>query len=128
MSFPVSWRYLHEVCQPPVVHKNFMSANILLDDELTIRVSDSGLAPLLSSDSIAQVTLLMTFQNIAYWKIIWFIVNRFPRAFVLMPTNPILSSSLPCQGTNDCFPPSVITFLYPSIKSCQVDWIFHVGN
>lgn len=43
-----------------------MSANILLDDELTIRVSDSGLAPLLSSDSIAQVTLLMTFQNIAY--------------------------------------------------------------
>lgn len=47
--------YLHEVCQPPVVHKNFMSANILLDDELTIRVSDSGLAPLLSSDSIAQL-------------------------------------------------------------------------
>ncbi|XP_071719939.1 protein STRUBBELIG-RECEPTOR FAMILY 3-like [Rutidosis leptorrhynchoides] len=39
--------YLHEVCQPLVVHKNFKSANILLDEELNIRVSDCGLSPLI---------------------------------------------------------------------------------
>lgn len=36
--------YLHEVCSPPVVHRNFKAANILLDDELNPHVSDCGLA------------------------------------------------------------------------------------
>ncbi|XP_059640861.1 protein STRUBBELIG-RECEPTOR FAMILY 6 [Cornus florida] len=36
--------YLHEVCSPSVVHKNFKSANILLDMELNPHLSDSGLA------------------------------------------------------------------------------------
>ncbi|OVA13193.1 Protein kinase domain [Macleaya cordata] len=47
--------YLHEVCQPPVVHRNFKSANVLLDDEITVRVSDCGLAPLISSGSVSQL-------------------------------------------------------------------------
>ncbi|CAA3016326.1 STRUBBELIG-RECEPTOR FAMILY 3-like isoform X1 [Olea europaea subsp. europaea] len=47
--------YLHETCQPPIVHQNFKSANILLDDGLAVRVSDSGLAPLLPSDSMTQL-------------------------------------------------------------------------
>ncbi|XP_022848098.1 protein STRUBBELIG-RECEPTOR FAMILY 3-like [Olea europaea var. sylvestris] len=47
--------YLHETCQPPIVHQNFKSANILLDDKLAVRVSDSGLAPLLPSDSMTQL-------------------------------------------------------------------------
>ncbi|XP_050944579.1 protein STRUBBELIG-RECEPTOR FAMILY 3-like isoform X2 [Cucumis melo] len=41
--------YLHEACQPPIMHQNFKSANILLDNELKPRVSDSGLARLLPS-------------------------------------------------------------------------------
>ncbi|OVA10369.1 Protein kinase domain [Macleaya cordata] len=36
--------YLHEVCSPSVVHKNFKSANILLDVELNPHLSDCGLA------------------------------------------------------------------------------------
>ncbi|KAF8391396.1 hypothetical protein HHK36_023700 [Tetracentron sinense] len=48
--------YLHEVCQPPVVHRNFKSANVLLDDELSVRVSDCGLAPLISSASVSQLS------------------------------------------------------------------------
>lgn len=39
-------RYLHEVCLPPVVHRNFKSANILLDEELSPHLSDCGLAAL----------------------------------------------------------------------------------
>ncbi|KAJ6725059.1 PROTEIN STRUBBELIG-RECEPTOR FAMILY 3-LIKE ISOFORM X1 [Salix viminalis] len=42
-------QYLHEVCQPPIMHWNFKSSNILLDDKLVARVSDCGLAPLKSS-------------------------------------------------------------------------------
>ena len=40
-------RYLHEVCSPSVVHKNFKSANILLDMELNPHISDCGLASLI---------------------------------------------------------------------------------
>ncbi|KAH7683666.1 Non-specific serine/threonine protein kinase protein [Dioscorea alata] len=39
--------YLHEVCSPSVVHKNFRSANILLDAELNPHLSDCGLAALI---------------------------------------------------------------------------------
>ncbi|KAJ6333786.1 hypothetical protein OIU77_009632 [Salix suchowensis] len=38
--------YLHEVCLPSVVHRNFKSANILLDEELSPHLSDCGLAAL----------------------------------------------------------------------------------
>ncbi|XP_057979961.1 protein STRUBBELIG-RECEPTOR FAMILY 7 [Malania oleifera] len=36
--------YLHEVCSPSIVHKNFKSANILLDTDLNPHLSDCGLA------------------------------------------------------------------------------------
>jgi hypothetical protein len=42
--------YLHEVCSPSVVHKNFKSSNILLDAEYNPHVSDAGLANLISDD------------------------------------------------------------------------------
>ncbi|KAK9225729.1 hypothetical protein WN943_010773 [Citrus x changshan-huyou] len=48
--------YLHEICQPPIVHRNFKSANILLDDDLAVSVSDCGLAPLISSGSVSQLS------------------------------------------------------------------------
>lgn len=50
MFFLSDWvslsRYLHEVCLPSVVHRNFKSANILLDEELNPHLSDCGLAAL----------------------------------------------------------------------------------
>ncbi|KAF2283198.1 hypothetical protein GH714_043528 [Hevea brasiliensis] len=56
--------YLHEICQPPVVHRNFKSANILLDDDLAVRVSDCGLAPLISSNDVSQNEMNKLFSNI----------------------------------------------------------------
>ncbi|CAJ1936378.1 unnamed protein product [Sphenostylis stenocarpa] len=43
--------YLHDYFQPPIVHRNFTSANILLNDKLEVKVSDCGLGSLLSSGS-----------------------------------------------------------------------------
>ncbi|KAF0892793.1 hypothetical protein E2562_017753 [Oryza meyeriana var. granulata] len=36
--------YLHEICSPSIIHKNFKSSNILLDWEFNPHVSDAGLA------------------------------------------------------------------------------------
>ncbi|CAN6861513.1 unnamed protein product [Brassica oleracea] len=48
--------YLHEVCEPPIIHRNFKSVNVLLDDDLSVLVSDCGLAPLISSGSVSQLS------------------------------------------------------------------------
>ncbi|XP_040864371.1 protein STRUBBELIG-RECEPTOR FAMILY 3 isoform X2 [Glycine max] len=48
--------YLHEQFQPSVVHRNFKSANILLDDDVSVRVSDCGLAPLITKGSVSQLS------------------------------------------------------------------------
>ncbi|KAI3465714.1 hypothetical protein Pfo_022377 [Paulownia fortunei] len=55
--------YLHEVCEPPIIHRNFKSANVLLDDELAVLVSDCGLAPLILSGAVSQLSgqLLTTY-------------------------------------------------------------------
>ncbi|KAK1652462.1 hypothetical protein QYE76_070267 [Lolium multiflorum] len=36
--------YLHEVCSPSIIHKNFKSSNILLDSEFNPHLSDAALA------------------------------------------------------------------------------------
>ncbi|OMO88987.1 hypothetical protein CCACVL1_08072 [Corchorus capsularis] len=48
--------YLHEACEPPIVHRNFKSANVLLDDDLDVLVSDCGLDPLIASGSVSQLS------------------------------------------------------------------------
>ncbi|XP_026656426.2 protein STRUBBELIG-RECEPTOR FAMILY 3 isoform X2 [Phoenix dactylifera] len=48
--------YLHESCQPPVIHQNFEPSNIFLDDDLAVRVFECGLAPLMSSNSVTQLS------------------------------------------------------------------------
>lgn len=45
--------YLHEVCSPSVVHRNFKSGNILLDMELNPHLSDCGLASLVPNEDQA---------------------------------------------------------------------------
>ncbi|RRT66823.1 hypothetical protein BHE74_00035680, partial [Ensete ventricosum] len=41
--------YLHEGCRPPIVLQRFESSNILIDDDLSVRVSECGLTSLLPS-------------------------------------------------------------------------------
>ncbi|KAG2410117.1 Protein STRUBBELIG-RECEPTOR FAMILY 3 Leucine-rich repeat receptor kinase-like protein [Vigna angularis] len=48
--------YLHEYFQPPIVHGNFTSANVLLNDKWEVQVLDCGLGSLLSSGSASRLS------------------------------------------------------------------------
>ena len=41
--------YLHHTCNPPVVHRDITSSNVLLDDNMEAQISDFGLSKVLDS-------------------------------------------------------------------------------
>lgn len=48
--------YLHELADPPIIHRDIKSNNILLDDHLTAKVADFGLSKLLGDEAKGYVT------------------------------------------------------------------------
>lgn len=61
--------YLHSTFSPPVAHSNLKAANILLDEELMPRVSDSGLAILRPLTSNRVKIKVSTFKELSHFAI-----------------------------------------------------------
>jgi serine/threonine protein kinase len=61
--------YLHELADPPIVHRDIKSSNVFLDERLNAKVADFGLSKLLGEDGRGQVTTQVKGTMVSFTRI-----------------------------------------------------------
>lgn len=52
--------YLHELANPPIIHRDIKTSNILLDERLNAKVADFGLSKLMGDSEAGHLTHVTT--------------------------------------------------------------------
>lgn len=72
---------MHELANPPIIHRDIKSTNILLDEHLNAKVADFGLSKLVSYSGKGYVSTQVKGTLVSSLCIIFLTFQRFNLAF-----------------------------------------------
>mgnify|MGYP004716721667 CR=1 FL=1 len=126
--------YLHHDCDPPIIHRDVSSNNILLNSQLEATLSDFGTARILELDSSNQTVIAGTFGYMAPGRLPCYprSLSSFPLVFhiFLMLILGALSFGFELlRAVKSRVVPVEINFIFIQIYTCQCRAsLYHGGH
>ena len=102
--------YLHNQCQPPVVHSDLKPSNILLTEDMSARVGDFGISKILSDDT--SKTLLNSVSFTGLRGSIGYVAPGNRSSYSQCYLRSLLTSILPCLAVSACVLLNPLTIQY----------------
>ena len=96
--------YMHHDCNPPIVHWDITSNNILLNSQLEASVSDFGIARLLDLESSNQTILVGTYGYVAPGNLLYNFSQSFTYLVIFVWVMIIIFVNFKCLDKSQNLP------------------------